>query len=102
MSIMNIEDVKAHARVTIDADNLVIARKIEAAEAWIGQYLGADLSTFVPTGGTLPAPLQEAVRQLVSFLYDNREAAVVGNTITVTDLSPGFFDLLGPYRTFAF
>ena len=50
----------------------------------------------------LPDPLQESVRQFVSFLYDNREAAVVGNTITVTDISPGFYDLMAPYRMYVF
>jgi hypothetical protein len=108
MSIMNLIDIKAHIRVTIEDDDALIQSKIDAAESWIGLYLGAALSTFVPTGEAvqdeenIPAPLQEAVRQLVGFLYDNREAAVVGNTITVTALTPGFYDLLGPYRCYVF
>lgn len=44
----------------------------------------------------------EAIRQLVGFIYDNREAAVVGNTITVTAMTPGFYDLLAPYRCYVF
>ncbi len=98
---MTIEDFKANARVTIDEDDRLIQSKIDAAEAWISQYIGAALSTFV-TNDALAPPLQEAVRQLVSFFYDNREAAVVGNAISVTDISPGFYDLIAPHRTFVF
>lgn len=65
-------------------------------------YLGVTLASLIPTDGTLPDPLLEAERQLVSFLYDNRAAAVVGNTITVTNMSPGFYDLLAPFRCYVF
>jgi Phage gp6-like head-tail connector protein len=108
MSIMNLVDIKDHIRVTITDDDDLIQSKIDAAETWIGLYLGAALTTFIPSGAEgdtetgLPEPLQEAVRQLVGFLYDNREAAVVGNTITVTQLTPGMYDLLAPYRCYVF
>lgn len=108
MSILQLTDAKAHMRVTIADDDDLIQSKINAAEAWIGQFLGADLSTLIPAASdanpdpTLPDPLLEATRQLVGFLYDNREAAIVGNTITVTPTSPGFYDLLEPFRTFVF
>jgi hypothetical protein len=108
MSILQLSDAKAHMRVTITEDDDLIQGKIDAAEAWIGDYLGAALSTFIPASSgddpdpTLPDPLLEATRQLVGFLYDNREAAVVGNTLNVTNVSPGFYDLLLPYRTFVF
>ena len=100
MSIVQLADAKLHARVTIDADDALIQDMINAAETHLGNYLGAALSTFIPAASdsdpspTLPDPLQEAVKQLVGFFYDNREAAAVGNTLNVIPMSPGFYDLL--------
>ena len=91
MSI-TLEDAKLHMNVTSDDDDAVIAAKIEAAEAWIGAFVGKPLAEFDP----LPEPLREAVRQLVAHLYENREATLVG--VQMTDVSPGLFDLMAPYR----
>jgi hypothetical protein len=101
--IMSVLDIKQHLRVTLegsegDAEDLLIVGKMLAAETWVGLYLGVPLSTLAP----LPDPIQEALRQLVAFLYDNREAAVVGNSILVTAMTPGFYDLLAPYRCYVF
>jgi hypothetical protein len=102
MSVLQLDDIKAHARVTITDDDTLIQAKIDVAEAWLAQFIGVaiDDATAFPSG--TPEPIKEAVRQLVSFLYDNRDCAVVGNTITVTDISPGFYDLLAPYRLWTF
>lgn len=102
MTVVTVEDVKAHMNVTIADDDTLIAAKIAAAEAWIGKFIGSPLddATAFPDG--TPEPLKEAVRQLVAHLYENREATLVGNTITITDVSPGLFDLIGPYREYVF
>lgn len=97
MSILQLDDAKAHLRVTIGDDDTLIQNQINAAETWIAQYLGQPQSCFAGNDSVL-----EAIRQLVGFLYDNREAAVVGNTITVTAMTPGFYDLLAPYRCYVF
>jgi uncharacterized phage protein (predicted DNA packaging) len=100
MTVVSVEDAKAHMNVTTDADDDLIAGKIAAAEAWIGKFIGSaldDAETF-PDG--TPEPIKEAVRQLVSHLYENREATLVG--ITMTDVSPGLFDLIAPYREYVF
>lgn len=100
MTVVSVEDVKAHMNVTTDADDDLIGDKIAAAEAWIGKFIGSpldDAETF-PDGA--PEPLKEAVRQLVAHLYENREATLVG--ITMSDVSPGLFDLIGPYREYVF
>lgn len=102
MSVLQLDDAKAHLRVTITDDDTLIQSKIDAAEAWIVNFLGVSLTdaTTFPNGA--PPDVLEAIRQLVAFFYDNREAAVVGNTITITQLTPGLYDLLAPYRTYAF
>jgi hypothetical protein len=102
MTILTVEDIKAHANITITEDDTLIAAKIGAAEAWIAKFIGValdDAETF-PDG--TPEPLKEAVRQLVAHLYENREATLVGNTLTITDVSPGLFDLIAPYREYVF
>lgn len=100
MTIVTVEDAKTHMNVTTDADDDLIAGKIAAAEAWIAKFIGFaldDAETF-PDG--TPEPLKEAVRQLVAHLYENREASIVG--ISMSDVSPGLFDLMSPYRAWCF
>lgn len=96
MTIITLDDAKAHMNVTSNADDGLIADKIAAAEAWIGQYIGTPLADFDPA----PEPLKEAARQLVAHLYENREATIVG--VTMTDVTPGLFDLMAPYREWTF
>ena len=98
MSIMTLADIKAHLRVTISDDDALIQAKIDAAEKFVEDYLG-DMPYH---NGGVPNPIKEAIRQLVALMYDNREAAVVGNTITVTALTPGFYEFLAPYKRYAF
>ncbi len=102
MTVVSVADVKAHMNVTVADDDALIGDKIAAAEAWIGTFIGSPLddATAFPDGA--PEPLKEAVRQLVAHLYENREATLVGNTLTSMDVSPGLFDLIGPYREYVF
>lgn len=75
-------------------------RRSNAAEAWIGKFIGFALDDAVAFPDGTPEPLKEAVRQLVAHLYENREATLVG--ISITDVSPGLFDLMAPYREWCF
>lgn len=86
--------------VTIADDDDLIGDKIAAAEAWIGKFIGSALDDAETFPGGTPEPLKEAVRQLVAHLYENREATLVG--ITMSDVSPGLFDLIAPYREYVF
>ena len=100
MTIISVEDAKAHMNITGDADDALIADKIAAAEAWIGQFIGAALDDAVAFPDGAPDPLKEAARQLVAHLYENREATLTG--INMTTVSPGLFDLMAPYREWVF
>jgi hypothetical protein len=96
VSIVTVEDVKAHSVIETTADDGLLASKIDAAEAWIGAFIGKPLAEFYP----VPEPLKEAVRQLVGHLYENREATIVG--VSMQAVSPGLFDLMAPYREWSF
>ena len=100
MSIITVADAKQHCNITTDADDALIADKIAAAEAWIGQFIGTALDDAEAFPDGTPEPLKEAIRQLVAHLYENREATLVG--MTMVDVSPGLFDLMAPYRAWAF
>jgi len=96
MSIITLEDAKAHLNVTGSEDDYVISAKIAAAEAWIGAYIGMALDNLDAFPDGPAEPVKEAVRQLIGHLYENREATVVGANAFVPPF--GVIDLLGPYR----
>lgn len=96
MSIITVEDAKAHLNITTDADDALIAAKIDAAEAWIGRWLATPFADMAE----VPGDLKEAARQLVGHLYENREATLVG--IPADELPLGFWDLIGPHRAYSF
>jgi uncharacterized phage protein (predicted DNA packaging) len=100
MSIMELDDLKAHLNVTSDDDDGLIQGKIDAAEAWIGSFIGHALDDDEVFPDGCPEPIKEAIRQLVGHLYANREATLVGVSAEV--LPMGFFDLLAPHRTYVF
>ncbi len=89
---ISLDDMKAHLRVTISDDDVIIADKLATAAEWISKYTG------IPSDSTTPAPVNEAVRQLAAHLYANREASLVG--ATAQSLPFGVLDLLYPYTPF--
>lgn len=96
MPVIELADLKAHLNVTTNADDALLTGKIAVAEAWIEQFTGEAFADYE----TIPEPLKEAIRQLASHLYENREATLVG--VTAQALPFGVLDLLTPYRAWAF
>lgn len=96
MTIITVADAKAHLNITTDADDTLIAGKIETAEAWIDRWLAEPFADMAE----VPADLKEAVRLLVGHLYENREASIVG--ITAEEIPFGVWDLIGPHRAYSF
>ncbi|WP_044410575.1 head-tail connector protein [Rhodopseudomonas palustris] len=84
--------MKAHLRVTIDDDDLLIMDKIATATEWVLKY------TAISSEATVPGPVNEAIRQIAAHLYANREASLVG--VTAQSLPFGTLDLLAPYTPF--
>jgi hypothetical protein len=89
---ISLDDMKAHLRVTISDDDVIIADKLATAAEWIAKYTG------IPVDSATPAPVNEAVRQLTAHLYANREASLVG--VTAQSLPFGVLELLTPYTPF--
>lgn len=100
MAVLEVSDIKRHCNITTSEDDGLISDKIDAAEAWIGQFIGKPIDDATAFPGGAPEPLKEAVRQLVAHLYENREATLVG--LSMTDVSPGLYELLDPYRDWVF
>ena len=95
---ITLDQAKQNMRVTSTDEDDLITAKIAAAQGFVENYLGTTLDTFT----TLPAPITEAMLQLIAFWYDNREAAIVDARLTQIDLSPGFYDALKPFRVWSF
>lgn len=94
MPAITVENLKQHLNITTDADDELLAEKIETAESWVRTYCG------IPSDGTFAPPAKEATRQLAGHLYENREASLVG--VTAQQLPFGVLELLEPYRAWVF
>lgn len=89
MAIVTLSEAKAHLGVTDDVDDDLITGKIEAAQAhlesWLGYLIEARFGGESPP--SIPADLKEAVLSLAAHLYENREASLVGLSISTVPLS---------------
>ena len=88
-------NLKAHLNISTDMDDGLLSDKIAASSEWIAQYTGIPIDA-----SDMPAPVNEAIRQLAAHLYENREATLVG--VTAQSLPFGLLDLLMPYREWVF
>lgn len=97
-TIIDEADVKLHLNLTTDADDDLLTEKIKAAQQSVEAFIGRTLDDDEFPDG-VPAPLKEAVRQMAAHLYENREPL---SEHTMRELPLNIFDLVGPYRAFAF
>lgn len=105
-SFIPLEDMKEVLGLSPDqdADDMVIQRKVEAAEDHINRMLGFQMRVRYPApaddpvASTVPASLREAVVQLAAWWFENREA--------VTDMSRelpfGVREIVTEYREWTF
>lgn len=86
MAIVDLEDAKSHLGILDDADDSLISGKIDAAQAWLESQLGYSIEDEYDGDSPVayPADLVEAVRQMTAHMFENREATVVGLSITET------------------
>jgi uncharacterized phage protein (predicted DNA packaging) len=101
MSVITLDDLKAHLNITIDADDDLLTDKLAAAQESVEGFIGSKLDdTAFPDG--IPNPLKEAVRQYAAHLYESREPIVIGSGMNAVAMPLGVFDLVGPYRAWVF
>ncbi len=86
--MVTLQEAKAHLRVSYDTDDDYIASLIEAAEGYVS-------SIGVAVAAPLPAAVRHAILLLVSFYFNNREAA---SERPPAPVAYGVDALLQPYR----
>lgn len=109
MSLLALDMVKSHLRVTWADEDQLISLYQAAAEGAAASFLNrrvykdqAELDAAVTDGTAGYSPLvanaeiQAAVLLTVGHLYNNREDVVIG--ATVAELPQGAHDLLWPHR----
>lgn len=100
--IVDLATVKQQLGVTLDIDDVMITRKIAAAQNHIERMLGYKIEE--QFGGLdqddIPPSLVEAVSQLAAHWYENREATLVG--VNAQMLPLGVQDIVREYRCWSF
>lgn len=94
--LVTLEQAKAQLGITLDDDDEMITAKIAAAEAYLESQLGFSIAERYPEEP--PAPLAEAVIQLVAHWFENREAA--GDSMR--QIPFGFAEIIDSYRDWSF
>ncbi|MFG1201741.1 head-tail connector protein [Xanthobacter aminoxidans] len=96
LSITSLSEVKAHLNISTDTDDELLTSIIEVSRNYVESWCGP-LDDFE---GTVPPAIVQAMKMHVGHLYENREASTFSGA--AAELPLGFFDLIGPYRKWAF
>ncbi|GAA4111166.1 head-tail connector protein [Aminobacter aganoensis] len=83
MSIVTLALAKAHMNVDGSTDDDLISLYLDAADAYLSNYIGKPLADIDP----LPADLKLAALKLVAFHYEQREAVAFGGTMQIAPFS---------------
>lgn len=100
MSIVTLDQQKAHLGVTLDSDDDLISSQIDAAQAHLEQLLGFVIAEQFASPLVVPADLVEAVKTLAAHWYENREATVVG--VSAQEIPFGVWDIIKERRNYSF
>ena len=82
--------LKQQLRLDTSEEDSFLQHKLNAAEAWISNHVGA------PLPDPAPAPIIEAALLLASFWFEQREAALLGTS--AQPIPFGVHGLLSSYR----
>ncbi len=83
MSIVSLALAKSHLKIDGNAEDELIELYLDAAEAWLANYIGKPLADLDP----LPADLKLALLKLAAFNFEQRSVASFGLAVTLTPLS---------------
>ncbi|MCS3740231.1 head-tail connector protein [Rhizobium sp. BK661] len=92
MSTVALSLAKQHLNIDNSGDDELIQLYIDAAEGWLGNYIGKPFSAFE----TVPADLKLAVLKLVGFYYEQREAIALGISMQIAPY--GVISVADSYR----
>lgn len=95
---VTVEDIKRFLYIDFEADDLLLAELIEAAEDTISRHIGRRLNELVRCDGTLPGSLIQAIKIMVANMYASRESVAFGGNPVKIPYS--FEYLLAPFRSF--
>ena len=96
MSVVTLSLAKAYSNLSGNDDDELLQLFIDAAETWLGNYVGKPLASYDPC----PADLKRAVLMLAAFYYEQREAVAYGIT---GQLAPfGVCEIAESYRVSRF
>lgn len=98
MAIVLIEELKLQLNITDDEDNDVLEQKIASAQDHIERLLGFKIETKYPD--ETPPALKEAVLQLASWWYEQRESVLVG--LSAKAIPFGIQDIVQEYKEWSF
>lgn len=96
MTVITLEEAKAHLNVTTGEDDAVIVSMVDAAEAYVSRWLPIPLADM----GTVPADLRQAVLMLVGHFYENREASLIG--VSAEEVPFGVREIIDQHRAWGF
>jgi hypothetical protein len=97
---LSLDDLKAHANITGEADDAVLTRLLAAATKHVERQLGYALDDTGELPDGAPADLEHAVYLLAAHWFENRETALVG--LTAQPLPFGVADILAEHRRYTF
>lgn len=106
MAIVELDDIKRQVNQSLAIDDIILGRKITAAQSHLESLLGFKIEErYPPTAGdnpqsTVPPALVECVLQLAAHWYESRESVLVG--VNAQPLPTGFDDIVQNFRDYSF
>ena len=79
MSSVTLSLAKLHMNLDGTTDDELVQLYIDAAEVWLGNYIGKPIADFDP----VPADIKLAVLKLVAFYFEQREAVSFGVSMQI-------------------
>lgn len=86
MSVLTLEEIKAHLRVDGDDEDQQLLTMASAAEDYASQYLGRSIPWQNAEGeeASVPPSVRAAILLVIGDLYENREDHVIGASVART------------------
>lgn len=101
MTVVTMDEAKAHLRIDGTEEDADITLRLAAAEDAAAQYIDRPLPWTDAAGLEVPVPasVKAAILLMLGDLYSNREGGVFG---TIHTVNPTVERLLWPYRRLSF